>query len=740
MSETTKITPGHLGRCAWVYLRQSSPAQVERNRESTEQQYRLVERALTLGWTREQVHLVDEDLGVSAQGMVDRSGFARLTTEVGLGGVGIVFALEVSRLARNNADWYRLLDLCGVTDTLIGDADGIYHPGLLNDRLVLGLKGTMAEAELHVLRARLDGGIRNKAARGELRRGLPVGFVWGEEEGEVRFHPDEAVTGAIRTAFDRFAELGSARQVWLWFHSQGLTFPLQSSTLEEIRWVSPTYTKIHQVLTNPVYAGAYVYGKTGHKRYVDETGRVRKRVRQLPRSEWAVLIRDHHKGFIDWETFERNEARIAQNTRPRPHESGGAVREGAALLQSIASCGRCGRRLRVYYSGRNSSPGYYCPGAGIVHGRGESCMRVGGCQLDRAVAAAFLEALAPAGPEASLVAAEQLTADHEAVLAHFRRDVERARYEVQRAERRYRAVDPEHRLVARGLEAEWEQRLRALEAAEQELARREQQRPRALTPQERSSILSLGQDLERVWSATTTTDRDRKELLRTLLEEVLIAVSREEARATLTLRWRGGLIRQIEVPLPHSHPAPIRTEEETIQLVRRLATHYPDPVIAGILNRQGRRTATGMRFTANRVASLRSHWGIPCFQRPPQQPEGELLTVDQTAQRLGVAASTVHRWLNDGFIAGEQLTPGAPWRIRFSEELRSRFVEEAPEGYVSMGEATRILGVSRQTVLHHVKSGALQAVHVSRGRRKGLRIKVLDIAPGFFDEPHSERG
>ena len=740
MSETTKITHGHLDRSACVYVRQSSAAQVERNRESTERQYRLSERAVTLGWTPEQVQVVDDDLGVTGAGTADRSGFDHLTTEVGLGRVGIVLALEVSRMARNNADWYRLLDLCGVTDTLIADDDGIYHPGLLNDRLVLGLKGTMAEAELHVLRARLNGGIRNKAARGELRRGLPVGFVWGEEEGEVCFHPDEAVTAAIRTVFERFAELGSARQVWLWFRSEELTFPMQASTLKEIRWVAPTYTKIHQVLTNPVYAGAYVYGKTRQERYVDETGRVRKRVRKLPRSEWAVLINDHHEGFIDWETFERNLARIAQNTRPRRHECGGAVREGAALLQGIASCGHCGRRLRVFYSGRNSSPGYYCAASGIVNGRGSTCMRVGGIQIDRAVAGAFLEALAPAGLKASLEAAEQVEGDHDAVLAHFRRDIERARYEVQRAERRYRAVDPEHRLVARGLEAEWEECLRASEVAEQELARREQQRPPALTSAEKRSIRSLGQDLQRVWSAPTTTDRDRKELLRTLLEEVLISVSREEKQATLTLRWRGGLIRQIEVPLPRSRPAPIRTDEETIELVRRLVTHYTDAVIAGILNRQGRRTATGMRFTANRVSSLRNHRGIPCYQPPQQQPEGELLTVQQTAERLGVAASTVHRWLNDGFIAGEQVTPGAPWRIRFSEELRSRFVEEAHEGYVSMREATHMLGLSRQTVLHHVKSGKLDAVHVRCGRRKGLRIKVLDMTPGLFDQPNSDRG
>ena len=549
-----------------------------------------------------------------------------MTAEVALGH-RIVLGLEVSRLARNNADWYRLLDLCGVTDTLIGDADGIYHPRLFNDRLVLGLKGTMSEAELHVLRARLNGGIRNKAARGELRRGLPVGFVWGEADGEVRFHPDESVQGAIRAVFERFAEMGSARQVWLWFRSQGLRFPLQSNTLAELHWVTPSYSKIHQILSNPIYAGAYVYGKTRCERYVDQHGRVRKRMRHLPRSEWSVLIRGHHPGHIDWETFEANQLRLAQNTHPRPHQAGGAVREGAALLQGIARCGRCGRSLRVYYAGRYAAPGYHCTGNTIANGRGEYCLRVGGRQIDAAVSGALLDALAPAGLEAALKAAEQLESDHDAALAQFRREVERKQYEAQRAERRYRAVDAENRLVARGLESEWENCLRELETAQAELARREQPRPRVLRAEERSSILALGSDLKRAWYAATTTDRDRKELLRTLLEEVIIVVERAEFRAHLTLRWRGDMLSELDVPLPRSRPAPIRSAEETVTLLRRLAAHYPDTTIAGILNRQGRRTATGMRFTAHRVGSLRTHWQIPRFEPDPQQHQGELVTV-----------------------------------------------------------------------------------------------------------------
>jgi DNA invertase Pin-like site-specific DNA recombinase/predicted DNA-binding transcriptional regulator AlpA len=693
MTDSTKITPTHLRRAACVYIRQSSAAQVEHNRESTARQYALVDKALALGWSRDQVSVIDEDLGLSGASVTQRSGFARMTAAVALGQVGIVLGLEVSRLARNNADWYRLLDLCGMTDTLIGDADGVYHPGLFNDRLVLGLKGTMSEAELHILRARLDGGIRNKAARGELRRGLPVGFVWGEEDGEVRFHPDEAVTSAIRTVFERFAEFGSARRVWLWFRSEGLSFPLQSNHWSAIRWVAPTYTAIHHVLSNPVYAGAYTYGKTRRERYVDEQGVVRKRTR---------------------------------------HQGGGAVREGGALLQGLAICGHCARRLRTHYRGRFHTPGYHCAGKHIANGRGTYCLNIGGVQIDEAVTRAFLEALQPAGVQAALLAAQQLEADHDAALAQWRLAVERARYEAERAERRYRTVDPENRLVARGLEAEWEQRLRELEQAQSELTRREQQHPRTLTPPERSALLALGRDLKAVWFAPTTTPRDQKELLRTLLEEVIIAVYREEYRAHLTLRWRGGMLSELDVSLPRSRPATIRTDEDIVALVRRLAVHYPDAVIAGILTRQGRTTAYGLRFTANHVGNLRRHWNIPRFEPPTERSEGELLNIKQAAQILSIAPSTIHRWLNDGFIAGEQITPGAPWRIRLTEELTRRFVEEAPRGYVPMQEATKLLGVTRQTVLQRVKRGELDAVHVCRGRRKGLRLKVIDNQPDLF--------
>ena len=544
MSDPSKIKTAHLQRAACVYIRQSTPGQVEHNRESTARQYALADRACQLGWSRQQVVVIDEDLGLSGSSIDKRSGFARLTSEVALAHVGIVLGLEVSRLARNNADWYRLLELCGVTDTLIGDNDGVYHPALFNDRLLLGLKGTMSEAELHIIRARLDGGIRNKAARGELRRGLPVGFVWGEQDGEVLFHPDEAVTSAIRTVFERFAEFGSARRVWLWFRSEGLSFPLQTMPAGmpgPIRWITPTYHALHQILTNPVYAGAYTYGKTRCERYVDEQGVVKKRMRHLPMDQWSVLLRDHHPGFIDWATFEANQARLDSNTRPQPHQAGGAVREGSALLQGLVTCGHCGRRLHVHYRGRNSAPGYHCSGKDLVNGRGVYCLNVGGTVIEQAVADAFLEAITPAAIEAVRLSVEQLQANHDAALSQWRLEVERARYDAERAERRYRSVEPENRLVARGLETEWERRLHDLASAEMELRRRERHQPRVPSPEQLHRIQALGSDICQVWNATTTADRDRKELIRTLLEEAILnsETSRRSRPSDSALARRG---------------------------------------------------------------------------------------------------------------------------------------------------------------------------------------------------------
>ena len=734
MRDNQKIKPTHQQRAAYIYVRQSTAAQVEYNRESTERQYKLKDRAINLGWPEPQIRIIDEDLAQSGSSSSQRKGFTEMISDVALGKVGLILSIEVSRVARNNSDWYRLLDLCSVTNTLIGDSDGLYHPGLFNDRLLLGMKGTMAEAELHVIRARLEGGIRNKAARGELRRGLPVGFIWGDQNGEVLMHPDQAVTGAIHTIFEKFTHMGSVRQVWLWFRSKNLLFPLQTNLLLEIKWSTASYHAIHSVLTNPVYAGVYAYGKTRQECVVDETGQVKKRTRRLPQSQWAVLIHDHHKGFIDWKTYKMIQDRIAKNIRPVPHKTTGAVREGAALLQGLATCGKCGRRLRVYYQGKNSTPGYYCAANNVVEGRAKYCMRIGGLKIDTIVADTFLNAITPAAMDAVLLAEKNIEADHDAGLDQWRLQIERLRYETDKAERRFQAVEPENRLVARTLENQWEICLNKLRVAENELEQHQRQRPEPLTPEQRAHIRTLGKDIKSVWQASTTTYRDKKELLQILLQEVNIRVDRFLNTAHLIIRWKTDAITEIDVELPKRHLPTIRTKQDTLDLVRRLAVHYPDAMIAGILNRQGRRTARNHRFTANRVGNLRRHWSIPKFDATSAPiDDGELLTVQKAAEILGVAPGTVHRWLLDGFIAGEQITPGAPWRIRMTEGLRSRFVEKPPEGYVTMKKAKEILGVSRQTVLQRVKSGKLSAVHVRRGKQMGLYIKALDNQLDLFN-------
>src|SRR6266700_2427053 len=453
MSESGKITSSQLSRAAVIYVRQSTLVQVERNTESTARQYDLVHRARQLGWPREAIRVVDGDLGISGSVTGQRAGFEGMVAEVALGQVGIILALEASRLARDNAAWYRLLDLAGVCDTLVADTDAVYHPALFGDRLLLGLMGIMSEAELHVLRARLDGGIKNKAARGELRRGLPAGLIWGEADGEIRFHPDEAVTGVLAAVFGQFAVCGSARATWLHLREQGLRWPLQKvaytrrgSGIPEITWVEPTYHAVHTTLTHPAYAGAYVYGRTRKERYLDRSGALRQRSRRLPRGQWEVLIPDHHPGFTDWDTYQDNQPGI------------GAVREGSALLQGLATCGKCGRKLAVFYAGpAKCVPNYYCQGsAELVDGRGARHMSTGGQAIDAAVAEAFLAALAPAALDACLQAARHLEDGHDAALAQHQRQVEQARYQAARAERRYRAVDPDNRLVARGLESERE--------------------------------------------------------------------------------------------------------------------------------------------------------------------------------------------------------------------------------------------------------------------------------------------
>jgi DNA invertase Pin-like site-specific DNA recombinase len=731
MSDLTKITDLHRRRRAVVYVRQSTPTQLERNHESRARQYALRQRAIELGWPAGSVSVVDDDLGRSGASTNGRIGFKELVAEVGLGQVGMILALETSRLARSSADWHQLLDLCALTGTLIADQDGIYSPGNFNDRLLLGLKGTMSEAELHLIRARLDGGLRNKAQRGELEQNLPVGLD-RSEDGLTVLTADEQVRHAISRVFELWRRIGSARQVVAVLRDEDHRVPRRSTGSRRVRWMPATYGSVHAFLTNPAYAGAFVFGRTSQKKSLDHTGRVRRRTIDLPIEQWSVCLPEHHPGYVTWEEYLATRERLRANVRPRG-EGGGAAREGGALLQGIVRCGRCGRRMQVAYSGNQGNvPRYACVRAHQMHGTERACQSLGALRLEKAVAAAFLEAITPAGVRAGAEAIGELERDHEQRLQSQQLAVERAEFEAGRAQRQFDACEPEHRLVARTLEARLETSLAELERERRKLAELETRRPEPLTAAERQALTRLVRDLPRLWTADTTTARDRKELLRTLVNEVVITVCEEPRRAEVQIVWEGGARTDLTVPLIKRGTERNRTDEDTIEIVRKLAAHTGDQQIAAILNKQGRRTGTGLVFNQPRVRSLRLKHGIAAA--PPPDPDSDLFTVAQAAGELGAAQSTIYRWLRAGLLPAEQATPHAPWRIRITPEVRARFVPDVPEDYLPLDQAAKRLGCARQTVLHKVQRGELHAVQVVSGRRKGLRIQVNESATGLFDQ------
>jgi excisionase family DNA binding protein len=731
MSDHDKITETHRRLRAIVYVRQSSPGQVHNNHESRALQYALRDRAIELGWSAEQVAVVDEDLARSGSSTDGRLAFKDLVAEVGLGRVGLILGTEVSRLARNNADWYQLLDLCVLTGTLVADSDGIYCPGHINDRMVLGLKGAMAEYELHLIRARLGGGLRNKAKRGELEQNLPVGLD-RDENGAITLSADEQVRHAIERVLCLWRRLGSARQVVTELVSEGQRLPRRTVGQRRVRWVAPSYGAVHDFLTNPVYAGAFVYGRTRTEKYLADDGRVRRRTVDVALEQWSVCIPDHHPGYMSWDEYLAGRERLRANVIRRG-EGGGAAREGTALLQGIVRCGRCGRRMQVAYSGTNGRvPRYACVRAHHLHGVDHACQSLGGVRLEKAIAAAFLEAVTPAGIHASAHAVKELERAHEQRLAGQRLAVEQAQFEADRAHRQYDACEPENRLVARTLEGRLESALGELESERRKLAELDSRRPQPLTPAERQALGRIATDLPRLWVAETTTDRDRKELLRTLISEIVVTVTEEPRRAEVEICWEGGARTQLTVPLIHRGVESTRTPEDTVDLIRRLAAHTNDRQIAAILNKQGRRTGTGLPFTDPRVKFVRHKHEIRAA--PPPDPDSDLCTIEQAARKLGVNHTTIYRWLRAGLLPGEQTTVHAPWRIRLTDEVRSRFVPDVPDGYLPLAEAAQRLGVARQTVLHKVQRGELDAVQVTSGRRKGLRIKVSDADAGLFDQ------
>jgi excisionase family DNA binding protein len=730
MSDRSKITEAHRRRRAVVYVRQSTPTQLERNHESRARQYALRERAVELGWPAASVTVVDDDLGRSGASTDGRLGFKELVAEVGLGRVGLVLALEVSRFARRSADWHQLLDLCALTGTLIADQDGIYSPHDFNDRLLLGLKGTMSEAELHLIRARLTGGLHHKAKRGELEQNLPVGLD-RDEDGRIVLAADEQVHHAIDRVFTVWRRVGSARQVVAELLAEGQRIPRRAVGSRRVRWAPATYPAVHDFLTNPAYAGAFVFGRTREEKLIDEQGRVRRHTIELPIEQWSVCLPEHHPGYVTWDQYLATRERLRANVRPRG-EGGGAAREGGGLLQGILRCGRCGRRMQVAYSGNDGrTPRYACVRAHHFQG-GQRCQSLGGLRLEKAVANAFLEAITPAGVRASAEAIGEIERQHTERLAGQRLAVERAQFEADRARRKFDACEPENRLVGRTLERALEEALTELEREQRKLAELEHRRPEPLTSAERQALARVARDLPRLWTAATTTPRDRKELLRTLISEVIVTVHEAPRRAAIEILWEGGARTELTVPLVQRGPETIRTSEDTIELIRRLAAHHPDHQIAAILSKQGRLTGTGLPFTAPRVKQTRQRHQIPAA--PPPDPDSNLFTIEQAAAELGVTNTTIYRWLRAGLLPGEQATPGAPWRIRLTPEIRARFVPDVPDGYVPLDEAARQLGCARQTVLHKVQRGELDAIQVTDGQRKGLRIKASSDNAGLFDQ------
>ncbi|HEY6747666.1 MAG TPA: recombinase family protein [Mycobacteriales bacterium] len=736
-----KVTASHLGRDAYVYVRQSTPTQVLVHTESLARQYELRERAVGLGWPARQVVVIDADLGRSGAEAVGRLGFRELVADVGLGKVGIVLGIEVSRLARNNADWYQLLDLCTLTDTLIADADGVYHPGDFNDRLVLGLKGTMSEAELHLIRSRLTAGLRHKAAKGQLRQGLPVGLDY-DTDGRVVITADEAVREAIATVFRLFTELASARQVLLSLREDGLLLPRRATGSARIHWAAATYPAVHDLLTNPAYAGAFVFGRTRTEKRVDPTtGRVSSRVRLLPRDQWAVLICDHHPGFISWSTYEANTARLRANwPAPRGH-GGGAVREGRALLQGLLRCGRCGRIMQTGYSGpAGNSPRYVCGRAKQLYGTDRGCQSIGGGRLETTVLDQLFAVLEPASLHATAKALTEADTSHRRRLAAFELAVERIRYEADRARRQYDAVEPENRLVARTLEAALEDKLAAVRTAENDLRAQQTRRPVTLTDDELAWIGRAGADVRAVFHAPTTTTVERKQLIRAVIAETVLTVNAQTRVADLRIIWQGGTTTTLSMPMTKHGGHPRTTDEDTLTLVRRLAAHYDDRTIAAVLSKQRRRTATGLPWTKTRVKTLRTSHQIPAYQPEPEtvsphSQDARVLSVPEAAAQLGVSKYTVYRWLREGFIIGQQLTPAAPWQVRVDQGLRDRIRPDVPDGWLPLDQAAHALGLARQTVLHKVQRGELTAVLVNQGRRQGLRIQAKHQTDGLFDTP-----
>ena len=648
-----KIGADHLSRKACVYIRQSTPDQVRNNLESQRRQYALTERARTLGW--QDIEVIDDDLGSSGSG-THRPGFERLLGALCEGTVGAVFSLEASRLARNGRDWHTLLEFCSVVGALLIDADGIYDPRNIDDRLLLGMLGTLSEMELASFRQRAQAALKQKAKRGELYQRIAVGYVRGADN-RLEKNPDARVRAMIDLVFRKFAELASVRQVYFWFEEQQIELPAVSGAGDPapVVWKPPRYHALLSLLKNPVYAGAYAYGRTKAVVRLEEGRKRVARVKREPR-DWEVLITDRHDGYIGWDEYQGNQALIANNANCKGAMVQGSIKRGGALLSGLLRCGHCGAKLVAQYPGPTVVR-YQC-GHYILHRETSCCISFGGLRADSLVAEQVLLAIAPLGMKAAIQALENLQGDDDQRLRQKELALEQARYEAARTQRQYDAVDCTNRLVASELERRWNGALAALRGLEEELESLRREQPGPLSPNTKEELLALAEDLSKLWNHASSSPEFKKRILRAVLVEIVARC--EEDVVHLVLHWQGGDHTALEFQKVRTGQHRYVTAADTIELIRSLATTQPDPMIASVLNRLGRRTAHDRTWNARRVCSIRRHHVIPVFREGERQARGEL-TVREVAAILGVSSTKVLRMIRHRRLPANQVYANAPW-------------------------------------------------------------------------------
>ena len=685
-AELLPLTPttDQRAKIAYVYIRQSSLMQVTRHAESTELQYSLVERAVQLGWPRERVEVIDEDLGKSGADAIVRGGFQYLLAEISLARAGLVLSFDASRLARNNRDWYQLLEVCSIFGTLIADGERLYDPRLYHDRLLLGLTGMLSEAELHQLKQRMQAGARHKAERGELRQGLPVGLARGPA-GEVILNPDEEVQARIRLVFEKFREIRSAGGVMRYLRAAHLPLPARprvGPAPYEVVWQPARTSAILDILHNPAYAGAYVYGR----KQLDPARRTpahRSGGRILqPIDKWDICLHNRYPAYIPWEEFVANQAQLRTNSLKYREEQPGVARKGQALLQGIVRCGRCGALFHLHYSGQQGEwPEYRCSADQSQFG-GTDCQRVRALALDAQVEQRLLEALRPDQLTLALAALAHLEQEEQAESKQWELRLERARYQAKRAERQYQAVEPENRLVARSLEKQWEEQLRTVETVEKEYHAWKASRFGVLTQEGREAIVALGSDFPALWQAETTTNTERKQMLRLVIREVIVDSKRIEGQVWVQINWQTGAQEQFCYQRRVHSYAVFTGAQALEQRVRELnAAGLIDAQIAATLEREGYQTPGLIHpITSKIVCHLRAKWQIPTVklnhnQHNPAQWEDGSYSVEGAAAKLGVNQSTIFNWLKTGRLKGEHLGRSMPWKIYLTEEDVTRLHE-----------------------------------------------------------------